>query len=348
MKQHEREFFIALIRSSKVFVTYKDIHLIVKPLTFDQSVQACEIYNTVYEQGYIDGMMDEDDLISWMRHNDLWTEEDDKKIEGFKKDLEKLKIEIYNARNNTSLKNKIRLYLRAGESQLTAHLSKKHIYYQNTREGIASSEKLAWMIKNSTYLNNELYNFNEVSLNYVVDEWQSSFLSDEQIRELARNEPWKSLWIVRENSKSKLFNTSDDSDLTYNQKNLIVWSQMYDNIQESLDCPNKDVIEDDDMLDGWFIIQSKKREQEKAEKELEHNTKNEKIKNASEVFVMAGHNDGDVDRINSMNNVHAQHVKKQREHMLEANGLVHQENLPDERLRRNMQATNALRGKNGG
>ena len=102
MKQHEREFFIALIRSSKVFVTHKDINLIVKPLTFDQSVQACEIYNTVYEQGYIDGMMDEDDLMTWMRHNDLWTDEDDKKIEVFKKDLEKLKIEIYNERNNTS------------------------------------------------------------------------------------------------------------------------------------------------------------------------------------------------------------------------------------------------------
>ena len=187
-----------------------------------------------------------------------------------------------------------------------------------------------------------------MSLNYVVEEWQNSFLSDNQVRELARNEPWKSLWIVRENSKSKLFNTSDDSDLTYNQKNLIVWSQMYDNIQESLDCPNKDVIEDDDMLDGWFIIQSKKRDQEKAEKELENNTQSDKIKNASEVFVIADKNENDIDRINSMNNIHAQNIKQQRDAMIQKHGVVHQGNLPDERLRRQMQATNALRGHNGG
>jgi hypothetical protein len=78
-----------------------------------------------------------------------------------------------------------------------------------------------------------------------------------------------------------------------------------------MDCPSKDVIEDDDMLDGWFILQNKKREKEKAEAEFDKNT-NEKIKNSSEVFVMAN-NKNDKERIESMNSYHAMMVKKERE-----------------------------------
>jgi hypothetical protein len=349
MKQHEREFFISLIRSGKVFINDHDggINLVIKPLTIDQSVEACQVYNNAYHQGYVDGMMNEEEMNLWMQENGLWTTEDDEKVEGFKKDLERLKVEIYNARNNTQLKDRIRLYLRAGESQLALHLSKKHTYYQNTREGIAAAEKVAWIVKNSTYKDDKLYDFNELSLTYVVEEWQNSFLGDTKSRELARTEPWKSLWVVRENTKIKLFNNPEDTELTHNQKNLIIWSQMYDNIQESLECPSKDVIEDDDMLDGWFIIQAKKREQEKAEQDLNNNTKNDKIKNASEVFVMTS-DKKDADKVNSMNNIHAENIKRQRLAMIQKRGAVNQHDFADERLNIQMQQTNLLRGKRGG
>ena len=46
-----------------------------------------------------------------------------------------------------------------------------------------------------------------------------------------------------------MFLNATEGELTYNQKNLMIWSQMYDNIQETLDCPSKEVIEDDDILD---------------------------------------------------------------------------------------------------
>jgi len=343
MKQHEREFFIAMIRTGNTFVKTDDCSLLIKPLTIDQAYEAADIYQQAYQQAYIDGMMNEEEINQWMKENDLWTEEDEEKSEGFKKDLERLKIEIYNARNNEALKERIRLYLRAGESQFGSHLSKKHIYHQNTAEGYATTEKVAWSIKNSTFLNNKLYDFSDHTLAYVVEEWQSSFLHDSQIRELARNEPWKSLWVVKDNTNIRLFNNAQSSELTYNQKNLIIWSQMYDNIQESLDCPNKDVIEDDDMLDGWFILQSKKREQEKAEQDINESTKNSKIKNASEVFVMAN-SKKDADRVNSINSIHSQMIKKQRDGTLKQKGTVNDHDFIDQRQKIQMEQTNMLRG----
>jgi hypothetical protein len=343
MKQHEREFFIAMIRTGNTFVKTDDCSLVIRPLTIDQAFEAADVYQQAYQQAYIDGMMNEEEMNQWMMENDLWTEEDEEQSEGFKKDLERLKIEIYNARNNDILKERIRLYLRAGESQFATHLSKKHTYHQNTAEGYATTEKVAWSIRNSTFLNNEPYDFSDHTLAYVVEEWQASFLHDSQIRELARNEPWKSLWVVKDNTKIKLFNNVESSELTYNQKNLIIWSQMYDNIQESLDCPNKDVIDDDDMLDGWFIIQSKKREQEKAEQDINESTKNGKIKNASEVFVVAN-SKKDADRINSVNSIHSHMVKKQRDGTLKQKGTVNDHDFIDQRQKIQMEQTNMLRG----
>ena len=43
------------------------------------------------------------------------------------------------------------------------------------------------------------------------------------------------------------------------QKNILILSRMYDNVQESLDCPADDIMQDDDMLDGWFIHQKNKK-----------------------------------------------------------------------------------------
>jgi hypothetical protein len=136
----------------------------------------------------------------------------------------------------------------------------------------------------------------------------------------------------------------ENSELTYNQKNLIIWSQMYDNIQESMDCPSKDVIEDDDMLDGWFIIQAQKREKENAEKEVDGLVKNEKIKNASEVFVVA-QSDEHAEQINKANSVHSMMIKKQRENFIKQAGIVQDHNLPDQRLQIQMDQTNAFRNK---
>ena len=332
-----------MIRSGKVFINYKDIDLEIHPLTFDQSFKSCQIYQKTYDKAYSEEIMTEDDMDQWMMENELWTIHDNKKEDGLKKDIERLKVEIYNARDNITLANSLRKYIRAGESQLTSHLNKKYIYHQNTCEGIAAAERLSWIIKNTTYFNGKLYNFEELSLQYAVDEWQSHFISESKSRELARTDPWKSLWITRESSGSSLFANPPNTELTYNQKNILIWSQMYDNIQESMECPNKEVIEDDDMLDGWFIIQHQKRERDRTEKEFENSTKNEKIKNASEVFVVSTREKAE--KINNMNDMNAKIIKQQRKVALDHYGSLEEQNLPDQKRNMQMMANNQMRGK---
>lgn len=341
MNHHEREFFIYTIRSGKVLIKDKNIKLEILPPSINLILESCHIYKEVYDNSFVDGMMTEYELHKWMDENGLWTIEHEKTTDRLKKDLEKLKTEIYNYRNEFKVREKIRRYIRAAEKQYAEHVKEKNSYFQHTREGYALSEKISWLIKHSTYQNNELYDFKDISLSYVIDEWQNSILSDSVIRELAREEPWKSLWSVKDSANIKLFNIQGDIELTTNQKNLLVWSQIYDNIQESMDCPHEDVIKDDDLLDGWLIIQSEKRKKEKLEQEFESDVKNDKIKNSQEVFIITNDNQNK-ERINSLNSPMAQIIKKQRYEAIKQKGSLKQEELPDEKLRLEMEVNNFI------
>jgi hypothetical protein len=329
MKQHEREFFISTIRSGKTFL--KD-SLIVHSPTIDQLVESCQKYNEAYEQALNDGLMTEDDMSSWMKEHYLWTSFHENKLEEIKKKVENLKVDIYDARQDPKLAKRIRSSIREAEDILSEQLLQKNYNYQNTCEGFASTEKTSWLIQNLTFKHNQPYDFSDIPLQTIVEQWYMSFLPDSKCRELARNEPWKSLWIIREKSQLQLFANTGLTELNYNQKNLIVWSQMYDNIQESLDCPSKDVIEDDDMLDGWFIVQNRKREKEKIEKEFENSTKNTKIKGASEVFIMAKDPEK-AKNIQNMNSQQAKAIIDQRSKIIESKGTVGQEEFADEKMK---------------
>ena len=120
---------------------------------------------------------------------------------------------------------------------------------------------------------------------------------------------------------------------------------MYDNIQESVDCPPKEIIEDDDMLDGLFIIQGKKREKEKLEQELDNQITNNKIKGSEEVFLMVNPEDKkQLERINNLNDPHSNMIKKQRMEVIKnSNDVIEHHKLPDQHLKLQSMANKQLK-----
>jgi hypothetical protein len=346
MKQHEREYFIANLRSGALILNERGLRLKIYTPTIDEECEANQIYANAYDVAFEDGMMSEDEMLEWMKSKGLWTQEDENRVKGLQKDIDRLKIEIFNARNNENLREHIRKYIRAGEKQLRDTSSKKHIQDVNTSEGLAAIEKMQWIIQRCTFLNSEVYDFDALSLDYVTSCYQSTLLSESQVRELSRSEPWRSLWSVHEDAGCRLF-VDNERMLSVEQKNIIIWSHMYDNIHESTDCPSEDIIDDDDMLDGWLIIQRKKREKDQAEQEFEDSTMNSKIKSADEVFVMAN-NSKDAERIEDMNDLSSRMVKRQREAQVRQQGAVTQSEFQDEKLKLRRASNTQFKDKFGG
>lgn len=103
---------------------------------------------------------------------------------------------------------------------------------------------------------------------------------------------------------------------------------MYDSISESPDAPSDEIILDDDMLDGWLIIQRKERELRTKQKAAEDIIANEKIANSDEVYIVAK-SEEDIDKINELNDPQAKAIKTARKQALLSEERTKQEHLPD-------------------
>mgnify|MGYP003118173726 CR=1 FL=1 len=343
MKQQEREFFISTIRSGNIYFTIGKTKFCIKPMTYIQCIQALEAYNDSYDQALSDGLMTEDEAEQMLRSTGIWTEEEDAKVEGINKDMEKLKIEIYNNRRKPQMRERIRSYIRLAEAALFEQINLKNSYFANTCEGVASLDKATWIIENTTYVNDKKYDFEELSIEQITGKSREFIFEEATIRELARNDPWLSIWRMKEKIGCKLFYNDENSEVTENQKNLVMWATVYDNVHENLDCPSEEVIEDDDVLDGWFIVQRKKREKEKLEKEFDSKT-SDKIKNAHEVFVMSDSEEED-ELIENMNDPNARRIKRERSGTLKRKGSMKQHEFQDEILKKRAESNTMFRDK---
>jgi len=342
MKQYEREYFVSRIRSGIYIVDYNGVKLKILPHTIEDEFEANQVYMDVFNRAAEDEIKTFDEMHEWAKDKGFWTEEDDKREEGFKKDLDRLRIEIFKARNNESQREHIRKYIRAGEKQQLEHLSKKYVYQENTCEGLAILEKSLELIRKCTYVGKELFNFGPIDIKGIWGSVNSQTCDDKQLRELARSEPWRSIWLLRDSQTYGLFH-KNGRELTTEQRNLLMWSRMYDNIQESMDCPSDDVIKDDDMLDGWFLMQQQKRDKQKAEAEFE-STASSKISNSDEIFMMAGSQE-QADKIESINSLSGKMRKKERLAVIQNKGSAEQHDFRDERLKLRQQSNQQFKDK---
>jgi len=342
MKQHEREYFVARIRSGIYKLDFGEIKLKIVTPTLEQDLEVQETYLEAYRQAEKDGFLTHEDKLESMKERDLWSDEQEEKIKGLEKDIDRLKVELFQNRNKEEMVARIRLYLEAGKKQLNDQYSKKSLNYENTCEGISQVKKVSNLISLTClrYDTQEIYDFEEVPIEYVMKLYGVQVLSETSSREIARTEPWRSSWTLRESYE--LF--ENKKQLNVDQRNLIVWSKMYDSVQESMDCPSDDVVNDDDMLDGWFILQKKNRDQEKVQSEMEQSTSNSKISNSDEIFVMAG-SQKDADKINNSNTHHVQQIKKQRMAVIKHKGAASDLDFQDQQLKMRQQSNEMFKGK---
>ena len=102
-----------------------------------------------------------------------------------------------------------------------------------------------------------------------------------------------------------------------------------------MESPPDKVIQDDDLLDGWLILQNRKREKERVEKEMDK--KIGKNKGAQEVYIMAETTE-EAQKVEMLNNAMTKGIKKQRQKMVDKHGEIQEQHLPDAKQRMRNQA----------
>lgn len=325
MNPYEREFFVSRIRSGIYKIKNK---VMVYPPTITGEAIAHEAFQEVYEQCRNDGIMTEEEMEAWMYERGLWDYDKEQKFKKLSDDIESIKLRMYQSRNNTDKVDGMRKILRASEEMHEKLNAEKKSMFSKTCEGIALHEKA---IKSFTLRCRPIGISPINDYSTLLYFFNSMLLNETKLREIARNEPWRSYWLMRENNT--LFNFADRKEyqFTHDQKGLIIWSKMYDNVQESMECPEDYVIEDDDLLDGWFISQRREQQKNKTKSELSRKVRNQKIANSEEVMIFTD-SKKEANDIHSLNDVHSNILRRQRIETAKQKGRAVDLDFQDRRL----------------
>ncbi len=238
----------------------------------------------------------------------------DSNIDEMDKRLDNLKVSLYNAHislQSLSVKS-IRKELKQLKDKIDSTLNQRRSLNYVTLDGYASSIKQQYIIYSTLYHENgnkiwKDFNDVEFSLIYSIIKKIYEFRIDmDRMRELARTEPWRSHWGADKQNifEKSVINLSDE------QRILLLYSKMYDNAYEHPECPSDEIIEDDDMFDGWMIRERNKRNKERETSAIEKNI-NAKHSRAQEVFIPVETME-DAKKLSQLNSPHAQAIKKQR------------------------------------
>lgn len=318
------------ILSGQLIFYYKQDKYELRRLSNLVRYEAEILYNKILNDEKYNDWIREENMTNIMINLGLWTRDTDKTIKQLEKRIETSKVELFENFMRPDSQKKIRKNLESAKDQLNRITSKKSDFSANTLEGYAASIKNEYMICQNLYKNSKrMFNDNDSDsnsysqFNEIVFEINKHTISIADFKKIARHYIWKSYWNAHKNNP--IF-PGPVSEWTDDQRSLVSFSQMYDSIYEHPDSPPETVIEDDDMLDGWMIVQ--KRKVEKAKKQMAVDELNPNLKNASEVFLFSKNND-EAEDIISLNSKESLHRMKEKLAYVKNVGSAQDSSLPD-------------------
>jgi hypothetical protein len=332
----EKELIVSRIIAGCYKCNIEDTTLLLKSPNRFQRYMAEEVYSETLYKAELDGSYVEDEYMTLLRSKNIWDDTKQKMLDGLTKDIEELKVGLFQSTFKSEKRAMIRRALqRSKDEQVRLH-NILHEYDYLSAKGVAHMMKARYIIAASLHRldGSKLYNENELwsASDYVVEtvaEFVShKKLTEPKIRELARTEPWRTVWMGRK-SEASLFGIPA-VDLTDEQRMLSIWSGVYDNVYEHPESPTDDVIQDDDMLDGWMIVQKRNRESQRDS--TSNLISNEKIRNSEEVFIPCDTVE-DARKIEALNDTGAAMIKRKRTAMLKEKGVVNEKDMPDSQMK---------------
>lgn len=277
-----------------------------------------------------------------LRNNSLWDDKLERELNDLDKDIEAKKIEIYKAYFNIVQRDFLRIELADLRQRQNFLYNIKHSFDYLTLDGfvdilIKQFTIIKMVYKKGKLLYPKFWDCPLVKMQSLYNIYHQNEITSIQFREIARNDEWASYWRTR---KEQLF-AQFGVDLSIEQRHLILYSQMYDNVREHPESPTNDIINDDDALDGWFLVQAEKRKAEKNNSNIDNvlgsNSKDQ------ELFLPA-HTLEDIERINNMNTLEGKMIKAQRMATVDKFGVVSESSLPDKKMEINSKMADMIRG----
>lgn len=332
MTDNDKEILLNRIILGKTIFYHNDKKYILYSPSNDIKYEACLLYDSVLNEEKFDNWFREENTKNVLISLELWNFQTDKALEDLEKKLDNLKVELFENFLLPSKTKLIRNNIKNTKNQINKIYLIKQNFISNTLEGYASSLKNEYIICYTLYSDNELvFDYYDIQssknsstlFNSLIQEIDKMIISTETYKMLARSQIWRS--FINCGKYNTLFDKPITS-LTDEQRALLNISRMYENIHEHPECPDDAVIEDDDALDGWMIVQ--KRKNDKAKKQNQFDSRNPQLKKSGEVFLMT-ENEQDYTSVSEMNSAESSAAIREKMAYIKEKGHAIDGELPD-------------------
>lgn len=321
-------FYIFLFQNTKYKLVYPNISV----------KYEAEIYaSNEYENNKYNTWITDEDIVNMLIDVGLWNYNGDEQLKKMEQEIEDNKVELFKNILNPNKIKSIRRSLSNIRHSYYKYTNIRHSLDHLTSQGFATTLKNQYLLINSIRdMNDNLVFSDMINVDYLVVNNMSSIINDNIIdvsilKKIARNELWRNYWSC---NKNNIFDKSPIN-WTDEQRTLVLFTKMYDSAYEHPECPQDSVIEDDDMFDGWMILQRRENEKIRSKKRAEKILDGKKLNNAQEVFLMASSKE-EADNIYNLNNASSRHIINERNNViLSSDQEISETNLPD--VLRNLQ-----------
>jgi len=186
----------------------------------------------------------------------FWTDDMEKQMKSHSEMIENIKIKLYNNSDATGQQiEEIRTELRRYQKLYNELYARKHQFDYLTAEDTASKLYTRYLYDNTFYTTDkqQVKGLPVPFLDAVANIVRSESISGTQMREVAHTSPWLQIYkTAQPNPFAGLF-------LSQDMLQLMSLTRWYEWVREHPDRPDDKVIDDNDMLDGWYILWERNR-----------------------------------------------------------------------------------------
>ena len=320
--------------------------------------EVADFYDELYEDNkYKDWLTIEQARQHSIREG-FWDKDGEKKLEDCEKTIEDKKIKLYETYltdpNGHKEAADVLVAVRRFQDKL---LTTKHSFDHLTLEGYADYHSQCFMFvhlicdADKKPIWTSYRAANQGLLQQIMNKYRESAVNSTSLREISRTEPWRHYWGAQKEGTFIGGVQNDD------HRTLILFSKMYDSVYGHPECPSDDIVNNDDMLDGWMALNKRKAEKDKAQKQATTLIPGRIKDSAREVGVVIPHHDGkgrilskaerdmQAKKIYDLNDTTGKITIKQRESFIKKHGEVSADKLPDTKIELTHQAKEQFKSK---
>jgi hypothetical protein len=300
-----------------------------------------------YENNKFNDWISEDNIVDSLTSIGLWTYNGDDSLKSIEKQIDDYKVELYKNFLNPSKLKSVKKTLSNLKNTYNRLFETRHSLDQYTLSGYCQ------LLKNNYIIVHSLLDENNHRVFTSLDNTDSTLLSvlsniigqntiDMTVfKKIARSDTWRNYWSA---NKDYLFDRATIN-WTDEQKTLVVLTKMYDSAYDHPECPPDSVFEDDDMFDGWMILQKRENEKTRNKNRTEKVLEGKKLDKAGEVFIVANSKE-EAQNIYDLNDNGSRHTIRERESVLKnSNQTIEDAQLPDVQRQLVMQSNQQFKNR---